>query len=249
MIIIDNEFVDLPTPSGEMRTHIFRPAEKGKYPSIIFFSEIYQVTGPIRRTAAMLAGFGYVVVVPEVYHEFEPLGKVLCYNPEDTAIGNAHKIAKPLQAFDDDAQACITYLQNNPHCSGAIGAAGMCLGGHLAFRAAFFPEVLAAACLYPTDIHKGSLGLGQCDNSLARIPDIQGELLMIFGRQDPHIPAEGRTLIYNALHAAERTFEWHEFNAAHAFMRDEGHRYNPALALICYRLMTDMFHRTLSRVH
>ena len=112
MIIIDNEFVDLATPSGDMRTHIFRPADQGKYPGIILFSEIYQVTGPIRRTAAILAGFGYVVVVPEVYHEFEPLGKVLCYNPNDTAIGNAHKIAKPVQAYDDDAQVCVNYLDD-----------------------------------------------------------------------------------------------------------------------------------------
>lgn len=38
---------------------------------------------------------------------------------------------------------------------------------------------------------------------------------------------------------------WHEFNGAHAFMRDEGHRYDPALALIGYRLAIDLFTRTL----
>jgi carboxymethylenebutenolidase len=122
----------------------------------------------------------------------------------------------------------------------------MCLGGHLAFRAALLPQIRAAACLYPTDIHKCSLGFGQSDNSLARCAEINGELLMIFGRQDPHIPQAGRALIYERLTATERSFEWHEFNAAHAFMRDEGHRYNPQLAAQCYGLMVSLFQRTLT---
>ncbi len=57
-----------------MRTYVFRPAAEGKYPGVVLFSEIFQVTGPIRRMAAMIAGHGYVVAVPEVYHELEPAG-------------------------------------------------------------------------------------------------------------------------------------------------------------------------------
>ena len=48
-----------------------------RYPDILLYSEIYQITGPIRRMAAFLAGQGYVVGAPEVYHEYEPLGTVL----------------------------------------------------------------------------------------------------------------------------------------------------------------------------
>ena len=64
MILKDAETVDLPTPSGPMQTHVFRPAAEGRYPGLVLFSEIFQVTGPIRRTAALLAGSGYVVAVP-----------------------------------------------------------------------------------------------------------------------------------------------------------------------------------------
>ena len=74
MVIKDTEFVDIPTPSGPMRAHIFRPAAAGKYPGIVFYSEIFQITPPIRRAAAMLAGHGYVVAAPEIYHELEPAG-------------------------------------------------------------------------------------------------------------------------------------------------------------------------------
>jgi carboxymethylenebutenolidase len=107
------------------------------------------------------------------------------------------------------------------------------------------PDVLAATCFYPTDIHKRGLGEGMNDNSLDRIPEIHGELLMIFGRQDPHVPHEGRAIVYNALADADRNFQWHEFNAAHAFLRDEGPRYNPALASICFGIAFEMLKRKL----
>ena len=57
------------------------------------------------------------------------------------------------------------------------------------------PGVLAAACFYATDIHKRSLGKGMHDDSLDRAGEIKGEILHIWGRQDPHVPLEGRNLI------------------------------------------------------
>jgi len=79
-MVIVQEFVELDTPSGKMRTHILRPAADGRYPGVLFYSEIFQVTEPIRRQAAQLAGHGYVVAVPEIYHEYEPAGAVLKYD-------------------------------------------------------------------------------------------------------------------------------------------------------------------------
>jgi carboxymethylenebutenolidase len=40
-------------------------------------------------------------------------------------------------------------------------------------------------------------------------------------------------------------FSWHEVNGAHAFMRDEGVRYDPELALQLYGIAFDFFHRRL----
>jgi carboxymethylenebutenolidase len=244
-MLIREDFVDLETPTGIMRTHRFQPAAGGPHPGVILFSEIYQVTMPIARTARRLAGQGYVVAVPEVYHEFEPPGRALAYDKEGTDKGNRYKVEKDLGAFDDDARAVIAHLKALPTCSGRLGAIGICLGGYLAFRCAMNREILATACLYATDIHKRSLGRGMNDDSLNRIADLGGEMLMIWGKQDPHIPQEGRDLIYRALVAASTNFTWHEFNASHAFIRDEGPRYDAALAEICYALAGELFHRRL----
>jgi len=245
MIIHDTESADIYTPTGLMRTYFFRPTAEGRYPGLVLFSEIFQVTGPIRRTAAMLAGHGFVVAVPEIYHELEPAGTVLAYDGAGAERGNQHKITKTLASYDSDARAALDHLMSLPHCTGKLGVMGICIGGHLAFRAAMQPDVRATACFYATDIHKRSLGEGMHDNSLDRIVEITGELLMIWGRQDPHIPREGRELIYGALSDAGRHFQWHEFNAAHAFLRDEGPRYDPAVARICYDMALELFVRKL----
>jgi len=230
-----------------MRTHILRPTAPGKYPGIVFFSEIFQITGPIRRTAAMLAGHGYIVAVPEIYHEFETAGTVLPYDQAGSDRGNQWKTAKELASYDADARAVLDHLKSRPDCTGQIGAMGICIGGHLAFRAAMNPEVLGAACFYATDIHKGGLGKGAQDDSLERAKDIRGELLMIWGRQDPHIPLEGRMVVLSRLNQVNAKFSWHEVNGAHAFMRDEGARYDPELAFQMYGLAFDFFHRRLSQ--
>jgi carboxymethylenebutenolidase len=246
MTIQEPHFMDLPTPAGMMRVHRFLPKE-GEWPAVILYSEIYQMTGPIQRLAARLACEGFEVLVPEVYHEYEAAGTVLAYDKEGTDRGNFLKSEKPVSGFDSDAQALIDFVTNRPggYRWNGIGTVGFCLGGHLAFRAALDPHIVAAACWYPTDIHSATLGKGKSDNTLSRCGEIEAELLMIWGRQDPHVPQEGRCLIYDTLTAKGRNFTWHEFNAAHAFARDEGIRYDEAATRLGWEIMIETFKRRL----
>lgn len=228
-----------------MRTYVFKPTAAGKYPGVVLYSEIFQMTGPIRRAAAFYAGHGLIVAVPEIYHELESAGTVLAYDQAGADKGNFDKTAKEIGSYDSDARATLDYLKSLEQCTGRLGVIGICIGGHLAFRAAMNPDVLAAACFYATDIHKGSLGKGLSDDSLARAGEIKGELLHIWGRQDPHIPLEGRNLIKARLEGVGAHYTWHEVNGAHAFLRDEGPRYDPALAYQCYGLVLELLHRRL----
>ena len=250
MIIRSDETADIAVPGsgGVMRLHIFRPAVPGRFPGVLSFSEIYQVTGPIARLAALVAGQGYVVAVPEVYHEYEAPGTVLHYDQVGTDRGNELKIAKPIAAYDADARAGLAFLQAHEACTGRLATLGVCLGGHLAYRAALNPTVSAAACFYATDIHSGTLGLGKSDDSLARMDALKAETLLVWGRQDPHVPFEGRKIIRDRLEAVGARYEWHEVNAAHAFLRDEGPRYDPALFLQATGWMFSLFARVLNGV-
>lgn len=245
ILIIQSELVDLKTATGTMRAYIYRPQVQGQYPSIIFYSEIFQQTAPIARTAAILAGHGFVVLVPEIFHELNPIGTVLGYDDAGKDKGNNDKWTKPLEHHDSDTQALIEFVKTQSYCTGKVGAMGVCIGGHLAYRAGLNPNVLSMCCLYATDIHSNTLPCQPGNDSFSRTKDIHGELMMIWGKQDPHVPDEGRMNIHLNLINSGNKFTWHEFNAQHAFMRDEGDRYDPALALRVYGMAVELFNRTL----
>jgi carboxymethylenebutenolidase len=246
-MITRNEIVQLTTPSGAMQAQIFRPVAGGSFPTIIFYSEIFQITAPIVRSAKIMAGLGFVVVVPEVFHELNEMGTVLGYDDLGRDKGNADKSQKPLEGHDSDTQAMIELIATLPYCNGAIGAMGVCIGGHLAFRAALNAAVKSAFCLYPTDIHSNTLPCALDNDSLTRAQDITGEIYLVWGKQDPHIPLEGRQKLYLHFQAVGLNYSWQEVNAQHAFMRDEGERYDSALALEMYGKAQQFFFRTLNR--
>jgi carboxymethylenebutenolidase len=247
-VIVKTEHLDLGTPTGIMRTHVYAPAAPAgdkKFPGLLLYPEIYQQTGPIARLSAQFASHGYVVLAPEIYHEHEPPGTVLAYDAAGTDKGNAYKWSTKLSTWDADVDVVVRALKAHPGCNGRVGAVGFCIGGHLAFRAALHREIRATCCFYPTDLHSGTLGLGKNADTLARVSEIDAEIVMIWGRQDPHIPDAGRAQIYEALLKAGRVFSWHELNAAHAFMRDEGARYDPEIARAAFTLALNLFGRTL----
>ena len=244
-MLIHSQVVDINTPSGLMRTYVHRPAHNKPVAAILFYSEIFQQTGPIERAARFMAGQGYAVLVPEVFHELNPIGTVLGYDDAGRDKGNADKAAKDVQGYDADNRAMISWLGSQDWYSGNLGAMGFCIGGHLAFRAALQPEVKATACFYATDLHTNIIPNKPNQHSMQRLADIKGELMMIWGKQDSHIPTAGRTQVYQRLSEANLNFTWYEFNGQHAFMRDEGERYDPQLAATGYQLATQMFGRAL----
>lgn len=124
----------------------------------------------------------------------------------------------------------------------------MCLGGHLAYRCAFSPHIRASVCYFATDIHSHTLDSNPPDDTLSRTPEINGELVMIFGKRDNHVPASGRDLIRQALHDAGVEFSWYDVaGAQHAFIRDElsKGRFDPRVAGVCWGMLEEVFERRL----
>ncbi|KAI9460858.1 dienelactone hydrolase [Lactarius psammicola] len=207
------------------------------------YSEIYQVTGPVERFAGQIASHGYVVACPSSFHEFEG-PEAIPYDTEGTDRGNQYKVEKEVKAYDE-----LDLLTSLPNCNGRIATTGMCLGGHLA---AFDPRVLSAVCFFATDIHSATLGRGG-DDSLARVQagkfTGKGELVMIFGKQDTHVPRAGRDIIRKVLEDANIPVSFLEVQAQHAFIRDESSkgRWDAALTRSLFSYMMEVFERTVGR--
>lgn len=226
-MVIETDYIEVPVDGLRMRSLLAQPAGRGSWPGIVFYSDIFQLTGPTVRWCKRLAGHGFVVLAPEIYHRLEPAGTVLAFDDEGKHRGQADAEATPVADFDADVRAALDFLTTHPNVARSqLGAAGHCTGGHIAFRAALAPEVKATACWYATGLHDGKLGKDPDAGTLARAGEASGELLMVFGTNDPHTPDDGRRTIKAALDESGARFEWRLYEAAHAFGRDEGERYD-----------------------
>jgi carboxymethylenebutenolidase len=242
-MIITCEYANIPLPGSPMRTFVAAPKDEGKYPGIWCYSDIFQLTPPLLRFCIRLAGYGFVVVAPEIYRRIEPPGTAIPFDDSGRTRGQQDAAKTPVADFDADCRSGLDWLSRHPSVAHGIGVVGFCIGGHLAFRAAFQPDVRATVCFYGTGIHDGKLGQDIDAGSLARAKEIQGELLMLFGTKDPHVPDAGRETIDNALKNSGVHFRTLLYPADHAFTRDEGPRFDPESTDLAFAEMIGMFRK------
>lgn len=229
-MVISQRHVEHPVGDGVMRTFVAAPRTPGPHPGIAFFSDIFQLTESTERWCARLAGYGFVVAAPEIYHSLEPAGTVLAFDDAGKARGQRDAETMTVAGFDAVVAQTLELLESTDSVDGArLGAAGHCTGGHVGFRAAFDPRVRATALWYATGLHDGKLAAEPDAGSLARAAQIQGTLLTVFGSEDPHTPVAGRDAVRAALEAAGVDLEWLLLPAAHAFGRDVGERWDPEM--------------------
>jgi carboxymethylenebutenolidase len=246
-VVLAREYVEVPVDGRGMRTFLAAPRAPGPHPGIVFSTDIFQLTASSLRWCVRLAGYGFVVAAPEIYHRREPPGTVLEFDDEGKRRGQEDAERTPVADFDADIRAAVSFLAAHDTVGGApVGAAGHCTGGHLAFRAAMLPEVRATACWYPTGLHDGKLGADPDAGSLARAGEIGGELLLIFGARDPHTPQDGRGAIRSALEASGTRLHWSVYDAEHAFGRDVGDRYDPEATDGAFAETVALFRRVLA---
>ncbi len=244
-MIVTTEYCDISVDGSPLRMFIAAPKVEGKYPGIICYSDIFQLTGPMLRACVRLAGYGFVVAAPEIYHRIELPGTVIAFDDAGRTRGLDDAARTSVSNFDADCRAVLDFLAQDPRVApGKLGAAGFCIGGHLSFRAALQPDVRATVCFYGTGIHDGKLGKDSDAGSLQAAKEIKGELLMIFGETDPHVPKEGREKIRAALQQAGVKYRVKLYPAEHAFMRDEGARYDPENTDLAFADMIHLFRST-----
>src|SRR5688572_11538750 len=168
-MVVNTDFMHLDVGGSPMRVFLAAPRDEARYPGILCYSDIFQLTGPMLRASARLAGYGFVVAAPEIYHRIEPAGLVIPFDDDGRTRGLEDAARTPVEHFDRDCRGALDYLGSHARVApGKIGAAGFCIGGHLSFRAALAREVRATVCFYGTGIHNGRLGRDGDAGSLAR---------------------------------------------------------------------------------
>jgi carboxymethylenebutenolidase len=166
--------------------------------------------------------------------------KGLARSPFETA-RDSTDLMQTLESYDEDVRKTVDHLLSLANCNKVIGSTGMCLGGHLALRAAvrlppphvsptslpnmppqLDTRISAAVCYFATDVHLRTLGPHTAANSSAEAPEgsnhtidrlteLKAEVAMIFGVKDTHVSPEGRDLIRAKLREAGVVTSFYEF--------------------------------------
>ena len=204
----------------EMSAYVARPASPVARRAMIVLQEALGVNSQIRGVADRYAAAGYLAVAPELFHRTNP-----GYEAATIDMEQVMPLVRTLstEGLTADATAAFNWVASQPDVDEhGIAVVGFCMGGRAAYLAnAELP--LAAAISYYAGGLAGPL--------LERASSLHAPHLFLWGGQDKSIPAEQRSALAEALHAADRKFVNVEFSDAnHAFFNEQVDRYNRAAA-------------------
>ncbi len=246
-MIVKTSYVDVPAQTTPMRMLVAEPAAPGgRYPGLVLYADIFALTEPTVRAAIRFASHGFVVAAPEFYHRTEAPGTVIPFADRDHAFAASEATLAP--HFDADARTVLDFLTAHPRVRpGALGATGFCIGGHLTVRTALMPDVKAGVAFYPTGLHADTLGGSKDADTLARVEagGIAGRVSLVFGTKDPHIPLDAITRVQAAFARSGTDYQLSFYDGEHAFMRDEGPRWNPSETDRAYAAAVDFLRESL----
>jgi carboxymethylenebutenolidase len=249
-MIVKTSYVDVPAQGTPMRILVAEPAAGGgHFPGILLYADIFALTEPTVRAVMRFAGYGFVVAAPEFYHRTEAPGTVIPFEDREHAFRASQ--ATHTAHFDADARTTLDYLAAHPRVRpGALGVTGFCIGGHLTVRAALQPDVKAAVAFYPTGLHTNTLGGSTDADTLTHVENgaIAGRISLAFGSKDPHIPLDAITKIQAAFAKSGTDYAIAMYDGEHAFMRDEGLRWNPSESDRAYADAVGFFRETLASI-
>lgn len=199
-------------PDGQtVPAYLAEPVHASGAPGVVVIQEWWGLNDQIRGVADRLAAAGYRALVPDLYR-----GKSTLEAKE------AEHLMQGLDfgtAAGQDVRGAVQYLKATG--SAKVGVTGFCMGGALTLLAAVHvPEADAAAVWY------GYPPLDYVDASRIRIP-LQGHWAL----HDGFFPIAGVDQLEARLTAAGVPFEFHRYDARHAFANEEAdQRHMPELA-------------------
>ena len=206
-----SEYVKLRAADGhEFSAYVARPAGE-PIAGLVVVQEIFGVNPHIRSVADGYAKDGFLAVAPALFDRIQP-GIELGYEGADmqTAMGLIPKLDTD-KALADIAAA---YAYAAKTTGKKVGAVGYCWGGTLAW--------VTAARLHPAAA-VGYYG-GRIGNYVGEKPS--APVMLHFGKQDTHIPAEE----VEKVHAAHPDVEIYWYDAGHGFNCDARASFDAAAA-------------------
>lgn len=237
------------TSDGTCTVRLFTPDGSGPWPGVVMFPDAGGVRDTFDEMAAKLAGYGYAVLVPDVYYrngDWAPFDMADVFGNEQERKRLMSMIGSLTpDKITSDAIAYFFYLAARPEVEGErFGVCGYCMGGRISLMVAGrLPDRVAAAASF----HGGGL-VTDTEDSPHLLADRMDALVYVGGAEnDPSFTADHAEQLDKALTAAgvRHTIEW--YKAAHGFAVPDNAPYDEAAAERHWEAMTETFNTALSR--
>jgi carboxymethylenebutenolidase len=231
------------TPDGECPVTLATPEGDGPWPGVVMYPDAGGTRPVFRDMAERLAGYGYAVLLPDVYYrdgEWTPFEMATVFTDQDERqrlFTMISKVTPDLMA--SDAAAFFDYLQSRPEVSGAtFGTTGYCMGGRTSLVVAGrVPDRVAAAMSF----HGGGLVSDDAASPHLLADQIQAAVYVGGAENDASFTAEHAETLDKALIAAgvEHTIE--NYPAGHGFAVPDNAPYDVSAAQRHWNAMEGFF--------
>lgn len=244
------ETIEIQTPDGPAEAYLARPAQPGEHPGVLFYVDAIGLRPRIREMADRIASWGYVVLVPHVFHRD---GRAADLAPREdlTVAENREKFfaggvmdrvnrLTPDKAEPDARLWVDTLLE---HARAPIGVVGYCMGARLATRTAGLrPDVVAAV----GGFHGGGLVTDAPDSPHHAIAGSRAEFVYGHADADRSMPPEAVAALGAELEKAglRHTNEVYP-GARHGYTMADTAPYDEAATERHFEALRDLFARTL----
>src|SRR5881394_2954341 len=226
--------IEYKRPDGKtVKGYLAEPAAGAKAPGMVVVQEWWGLNDQIRGVADKLAKAGYRALVPDLYR-----GKTAVDAKEANHLMTGLNFG---DAAGQDIRGAVQYLKKSG--SPKVGVTGFCMGGALTVLSAVnVPEMNAGVIWY------GYPPLEYVDASKIKAP-----LLGHFATRDQAFPIGKVDELEKKLRAAGAKFEFHRYDAKHAFANETANEkkldfleYKPDLAELAWKRTLDFLAKTLA---
>jgi len=208
--------------------------------ALIVLQEAFGVNDHIRDVADRLAGAGYFVIAPHLFHRNG--SPEIAYDDFDRVRPLMAELT--VEGLTNDLDATTKFLGSLGFGPASVGVVGFCMGGTVSFYAATLAGVGAAVSFYGGGLTMGRFGLPPL---LELATSLRAPWLGLFGDLDTGIASDDVETLRSVLASVPVTTEVVRYrDAQHGFHCDARPAvYNDAAARDAYRRTLDFFDEQL----
>jgi carboxymethylenebutenolidase len=235
------------TADGSCPVTLHTPNGTGPWSAVIMYPDAGGVRDTFQDMAATLAGFGYAVLLPDVYYrhgDWQPFSMATAFSdPGERTRLMAMIGSITADMIASDAGAFLDFLACRPEVrEGGVGVCGYCMGGRTSLIVAGRqPDRIAAA----GSIHGGGLATDQPTSPHLLADRIKATVYVAGAQNDASFTPEQAEQLDKALTAAGVKHTIEIYPAEHGFAVPDNTPYDPEAAERHWTALQDLFRTEL----